>query len=183
VYLDVVIPAQRQVGEMWHRGDVNVAEEHFTTVTSQSLMAVVSQRATPAKPNGRVVVCAAVAGDAHDIAVRTLADLFELAGWKSIFLGADVPNVDLAQGVDVYKPDLIALAASLPTLLPNLERAIDAIRQTEAGRKAKIVVGGRAFLKLPQGHARVGADALAQNVSEAVRVGSTLAGLNGDGAG
>ena len=182
-YMDVIIPAQCQVGELWHKGDVNVAEEHFTTMTSQSLMAVILQRATPAEPNGHTVVSAAVAGDAHDIGVRTLADLFELAGWRSIFLGADVPNVDLAQGVEAYEPDLVALGASLPTLLPSLERAIRTIRETEPGRNAKVLVGGGAFTQLPTGHSRVGADALAPDVRDAVRVGAGLVGLAPSDAG
>ena len=45
---------------------------------------------------------AAVAGNQHDIGLHAVADFFEMAGWRSILLGADVPAADLAQDLLSY---------------------------------------------------------------------------------
>ena len=38
VYLQVLLPAQREVGRMWLVGEVNVAEEHFASATTKMVM-------------------------------------------------------------------------------------------------------------------------------------------------
>ena len=43
------------------------------------------------QPLGRVI-SACVAGELHEIGARMVADLFEMAGWDTTFLGADVPR-------------------------------------------------------------------------------------------
>ena len=72
VYLDVLVPAQREVGRLWHAGELGVIEEHIVTHTTERLMALLAHDAERAPANGRTVVCAAVTGNVHDIAVRVL---------------------------------------------------------------------------------------------------------------
>jgi methanogenic corrinoid protein MtbC1 len=120
------------------------------------------------------VLAASVAGNAHDIGLRAAADLFRLAGWHAIFLGADMPTAEIAKAAQSYNADLIILSATLTTQISALAAAIERIRQVASG--AKILVGGLALEGSPELWRQLGADAYAPDIDAAVAVGSQLLG-------
>jgi methanogenic corrinoid protein MtbC1 len=175
VYLDVMLPALREIGRMWHRAEASVAEERVVTETTRRLMALLTHARACAPATGKTVVTAAVAGNAHDVGVRAVADLFELAGWRSLCLGADAPPGEVANAVQFFGADLVVLGTTLTTQLKSLEATIAAIRSID-GAAVRILVGGPALAD-PQGlWQRLGADGYAE-VANAVAVGSALVGL------
>ncbi len=176
VYLDVLMPAQREVGRLWHAGDLTIAEEHMVTSTTQRAMAVLAAAGQPAEPNGRTVVLAAVAGNVHDIGLRALGDLFQLAGWRVIFVGSDVPAQELPTLLTFFDVDLLVLGATLGTHVPRVEQAIRSIRE-RCEREVKVIVGGSAFDEAPELWQRVGADGYGSRLDAAVELGGRLVGL------
>jgi len=56
-------------------------------------------------------------------------DVIELAGYETIYLGADVPTADLLQAVAARSPNLVGLSATMPGSTTALERAIAEIRR------------------------------------------------------
>ena len=174
-YLDVLLPAQREIGRLWHLGEVNVAEEHLVTSATQRTMAVLSHSAQPAPANGKSAIVAAVASNAHDIGLRAVADLYQLAGWRTIFLGADVPMEDLPAILNYFQADLLLLGATIVTQLPRVQQTIAAVR-TRSDRPVKVIVGGAAFDETADLWKKVGADGYASRVDEAVTLGARLVG-------
>lgn len=166
--LEVCLPAQCELGRMWHVAEINVAEEHFVSTTTVRLVSQLVACAEPAPPNGRTVVAACLEGDAHDIGLRVITDVLELEGWRVVFLGGDVPVADLAWAAAAFEADLVMLAASLPCHVPTLARAVAALDAGE--RRPPVLVGGRALqaegslgpLAGAATHARTAAEALAR---------------------
>lgn len=180
LYLDVLLVAQRQVGEMWHLGDLGIAEEHFVTATTQRAMAILAQRVTPEKSLGKTIVTAAVSGNTHALGVRVLADFFEFAGWRSVCLGPDVPPADIAAAAMYFEADVLALSATLSTHLRTVGETIAAVRDLP-GRKVAILVGGGAFDDATHLWERLGADGYAPTVEVAVETAGRLVGLDAGG--
>ncbi len=176
IYLDVLLPAQREIGTMWHLGEIDIAEEHFATDTARDAMAILLHSADRAEPNGRVAVCAGVAGNAHDVGIRAVADFFEMAGWRAVNLGGDVPTEDLARAVEVFGADVVALSAAITTQIPAMQLAIDAIRQTPRGSNVKILAGGCAFQETPDIWRKLGADGSGVDAAAAVDEAERLLG-------
>ena len=174
-YLDVLVPAQREVGRLWHAGELRIVEEHVVTFTTERLMTLLAQRANRAPANGRTVVCAAVVGNAHDIAVRVLADFFDISGWRSVHLGASVPAAELASALQYFDGDLLVLSAALSVQLPKVAEAIGAVRRIE-GRPVRVMVGGLAFADAPEVWRKLGADGYAPDAPSAVKLGAELVG-------
>ncbi|MHC4398916.1 MAG: cobalamin B12-binding domain-containing protein [Planctomycetota bacterium] len=184
IYLHVLLPAQEELGRMWLTGEINVAEEHFASHTTKTVMAQLLSRAEFRPTNGKTVLTAAVAGNRHDIGLYAVADFFEMAGWRTVQLGADVPIGDLVEAVECFEVDLLALAASLNVQLATVRSTIQAVRSGPRGGMVKILVGGLAFADADHLPVEMGADAYAANPDRAVRVGCQLVGLPGDhGAG
>jgi methanogenic corrinoid protein MtbC1 len=172
-YTRVLLPAQREIGQLWHVGDVSVAEERIVSETTRELMARIVGRYEPAAPSGRTLIAASVSGNTHDIGLRAAADLFRLDGWRCLYLGANVPATELARATEAFSVDLIMLSATLDTHLKALAEAIATVRQS--GPHCKILVGGRAFEGLPDLWRTLGADAYASSIDEAVALGNSLA--------
>ena len=171
-YCNVLIPAQQEIGRLWHLGEVSVSEERLISETTRRTMANVTFRFRPAKPVGRSVLAASVSGNAHDLGLRVVADLFILAGWKCLFLGANVPASDIAVAAAGRDVDVVILAATLETQLNALAATVTEIRTLTPD--ARILVGGAAFDSKPELWTRAGANAFVRRAEEAVAQATRL---------
>lgn len=165
----VLAPAQAEVGRMWHRGEVSVAEEHFTTTTTHLAISLLYPMLPRTPSNGKTVVCAAVEGNIHDVGIRIVADFFEMAGWRSIYLGADMPADDLGHAILDYSADALAISAGISTQLRPLRAAIERVRLLPRAAGVAIVVGGGAFGADPLLWRTIGADVFAATAEDAPR--------------
>lgn len=172
VYADVLLPAQREIGQLWHVGDVSISEERMVSETTRSVMTLIVHQYSPPLESGPTVISASVAGNAHDIGLRALANLFRLAGWRSIFLGASTPSLEIGHAAQAFDADLILLSATLTTQLSTLTAVIDKIHQIAS--HTRILVGGLALDDSPELWKEIGADAYAGDIRSAVEVGASL---------
>ena len=177
---EVLSPAQREIGRMWHLGELNVAEEHLATSITQWVLNVLCFQEQPSMPNGRTLMAVGLRSNPHDMPLRFLADLHELDGWRSLFLGSEVPTLDLVQVVVSLDVDVLALSASLATHLPELKRLISNVRRSAEDSPVRFLVGGRAFEGQDDLFEVVGADAYAPDLGTALDVSAQLAGLSSD---
>ncbi|QOI99306.1 MAG: cobalamin B12-binding domain-containing protein [Phycisphaeraceae bacterium] len=173
LYEHVFTPVLREVGRMWHAGEVNVAEEHFASATTGTAMARVAALAPKAPRDGRVVLAASVAGNHHDLGVRMVADQFEWAGWRAIYLGPNLPAEDLVLAVMDFKVDLLALSVALPQQVRHAAQTVETLRAASKDR-LKVIIGGNAFSRDPSLASRVGADAHAASPRDAVALADRL---------
>ncbi len=175
IYLDVIFPAMREIGRMWHGAEASIAEERIVSETTRRLMTLLTHARARVEDSGKTVISAAVAGNAHDMGVRAVADFFDSAGWRSLCLGADVPAGDIAGATQFFGADLIVLATTLTTQIKSLQATIEAIRAS-SGEGVRILVGGLALADAPDLWQRLGADGYA-GAGEAVEIGRELVGL------
>ncbi len=174
-YLDVLVPAQHELGRMWHMNEISIAEEHFVTSTTLRVMALLAQRMPVGEPNTKTLVVCSVAGDTHAIGVRLVADFFEADGWRVIDLGADVPREDVVAAALAFSADLVALAATLGSHRRTASETIALVRKDSPS--TKVLVGGQAFAGENDVWKQVGADACAGSPDDAIRIGRELVGL------
>jgi methanogenic corrinoid protein MtbC1 len=174
LYLKVLLPAQQEVGRMWQANEINVAEEHFATATTKTILAQLRLHTPTREPNGKTLLAAAVMGNQHDLGLQVVTDFFEMDGWRVIQLGCDMPIPDLAQAVEFYQPDLLALSAALHTQIGTLKDTIHAVRRGPHGASVKILVGGRALAEAPDLAQPIGADGYAADPNAAVRMANEL---------
>ncbi|SIM65555.1 cobalamin B12-binding domain-containing protein [Micromonospora cremea] len=140
VLLDLVAPAQSEVGERWARNEWSVAQEHAATHISERVVAAVAAHANPRPTRGRVVV-ACMDGEWHALPPRLVAEVLRLRGWQVTFLGASVPAAHLVSYLHQHDAHAVALACALPVRLPHAHRMIEACRRSDV----PVVVGGRGF--------------------------------------
>ena len=109
-----------------------------------------------------------------------VADFFEMNGWDSHFVGANIPIPDLADAIRLRRADVLAVSVTMPSHLHAAEALISAIRAEPACRRVQILVGGAPFAVAPELAERCGADGHSSDARAAVALGEqlvTVAGL------
>ncbi len=172
----VCLPAQAELGRMWHLGEITVAEEHFVSATTVMLLAQLASTAQRRPPHGKTVLAAALGDDLHDIGLRAVCDLLEVDGWRVVFLGACVPVDDFVRSVDDFGADLVMLSASLLAHRKAVTAAVRAIREGHpSGEGLTILVGGPAYPCDDERAPSVpGADGCASSATRAVTLAREL---------
>lgn len=178
-YTEVLQPVQRELGRMWHLNEITVAEEHFATATSELTLSALYGMLPRQSANGLSVVACAVEGNAHVLGIRMVADFLEMAGWRVLFLGGNLPAADVAMCALTFRPELLALSA---TLAIHLDAVRETIRQVRAAHRLPIIVGGAAFAGSHDLWRAVGADDIADSATEAVERAQRLIDQVRDGS-
>lgn len=132
------------IGTLWEQNLISVATEHLSTALVESLLNELYDRTVPDTYTGRTIVTACVEQERHQVGIKMVADVFEMNGWQSHFLGADVPTAELLRYVVEKAPDLLAISLSIYFHIPQL---VDMLRRIRAAFPVlPIVIGGHAFL-------------------------------------
>ncbi|NKB80605.1 MAG: MerR family transcriptional regulator [Nitrospirales bacterium] len=107
-----LIPLQVRIGEMWHEGKVNIAQEHYVTShVQQKLYAAMNHMRV--MNQGPVVVVACPPNETHEVGAQAVAYLCLSRGYQTHFLGANLPIDHLASYCQMVQPTLVLLSMTL----------------------------------------------------------------------
>jgi len=162
----VLLSAEREIGDLWHRNDASISQEHLVTNTTIELLALIGRNFAPRQRTGRKALIASVSGNAHDIGLRATDVLFRLAGWQTFYLGTDLPPNEIAASADYFDVGIVVLSATISTQVDAVIRTINGLRRTAVD--PAIIVGGAVFESAPDLWQRVGADAPCPHINDVV---------------
>jgi methanogenic corrinoid protein MtbC1 len=174
VLLELLQPAQLEIGRLWERGEITVAQEHLTTAVTQLAMAMLYPHLFQVPGSGRRLVATGVGAEAHEVGIRMVADLAQRDGWSTTYLGSGSPVDGVIDEVVRRGADVLAVSATMTSHVPHVRSLIAAVRRDPRCAGVRIVVGGRPFGLAPQLAAHVGADAWAPDGLSAVGVCNAL---------
>ncbi len=141
VYADLVKRSLYEVGVLWERNRISVAIEHVATAISEGLLNFALPYALDVDPVGKRALVAGVSPEPHQVGAKIVADVFEMNGWDSVFVGANTPEVELVRCVREVRPDVVALSLTMMFNIGALEALIIGLRR--ARFEPKIIVGGQ----------------------------------------
>ena len=174
VLLGLLQPAQLEIGRLWERGEITVAQEHLTTAVTQLAMAMLYPYLFTGPEGDRRLVATGVGAEAHEVGIRMVADLAQRDGWSTTYLGSGSPVDGVVDEVARRAADVLAISATMTSHVPHVRKLIAAVRSDPRCAGVRIVVGGRPFGLAPQLAAHVGADAWAPDGLSAVNVCNAL---------
>ena len=138
--VDVLAPAQVEVGDRWLRAEISVADEHLATAGVDSALAALELRLPP-PGNGPRVVCVCAEGEWHVAAARMVALVLDASGLVPVFLGPSLGARDLAAFARSSRADAVAVSCSTAAALPGAARCV---AEVAAANGPLVVVGGNA---------------------------------------
>lgn len=169
VGISVIQPAMYEIGFLWQRNRITVAQEHMATAITQNVMARLFAEAEFAEPLNRKAIFACVPGNHHSLGLRMVSDAFEVTGWNVQFLGADVPGQDLITQVDHWRPELVGLSISLPGHIKMAREVIQKLRAELGSQCPALLIGGLASNQAEGLWRAVDADLWAANAKDTLK--------------
>ncbi|MHB8220173.1 MAG: cobalamin B12-binding domain-containing protein [Acidimicrobiales bacterium] len=113
VYLQLLAPALRQIGDQWAAGATTVRAEHQAAAVAIRIVGRLSPRfARRGPPGAGTVVLGGTPGDPHLIPVTIVADVLRQRGFGVVDLGANVPEESFLEAAR-RAPNLRAVGVSL----------------------------------------------------------------------
>ncbi len=145
LYLDLFQRALYRVGLLWERNQVSVATEHIATAITEGLLNLALPYILEEPRIGRTVVVAGIAPEMHQVGAKMVADTFEMAGWDSLYVGANTPKEEAVRLLEERSPDLLALSLTMVFNVGPLEAMVEAAQAACPG--LQIVIGGQGLLR------------------------------------
>ncbi len=147
LYLSLFKRSLYEIGDLWVANKVSVATEHLCTAITEALMTQAYPLIFRQVHTGKKAVVACVANEYHQIGGKMVADVLELYGWDTYFLGSNVPVEGLIATIQERHPQLLCLSLSISSNFNSLDKTIKLVRIKWA--ELPIFVGGKAFEFMP----------------------------------
>jgi methanogenic corrinoid protein MtbC1 len=174
VYLHVFQPAQYEIGRLWQLNEISVAQEHYGTAATQLIMSQLYPHIFASEKTARTLVATCVAGDLHEIGGRMMSDFFEIEGWNTFYLGANMPPQAVVETVVQRRAQVLGISMTMLFHLPAVVELIKKVRAHSECRNVKILVGGGPFLAAPDLWRTIGADGSAPDAQRAAILAGEL---------
>ena len=171
VYVELIAPVLRAVGDEWESGRLQVAGEHRASATATRIIGrlgpLFSRRG---RPRGTVVI-GVVAHDRHGLPAAMLSDVVRSAGFQVLDLGADTPPVSFVETArEASRLVAVMVCATIDGCEESVSSTVSALRS--AGVEAPILLGGAAVKGVEH------ADALGGDAYTGLDARSAMAVLN-----
>jgi methanogenic corrinoid protein MtbC1 len=143
LYEDVIKKALYEIGELWEFNKISITTEHMATSITESVLNEVFEKIISENRVEKNAIVACVETELHQVGIKMVADILEMNGWGTRFLGANMTVGRLISEAKEIHAELFALSLSIYFNVPVLERMIKEIRLDFP--QTPIVVGGQAF--------------------------------------
>jgi methanogenic corrinoid protein MtbC1 len=139
----VLAPLAERVGDLWRKGEITAAHEHFGTNIIRRFLDEISSP-FPSSESGPVLVVATPAGQLHEMGALMAGALAANLGWRVTHLGASLPAVEIAGAARQKKARAVAMSLIYPGDDPSVADEIRMLRSSLPSECA-IIAGGRAM--------------------------------------
>ena len=143
VLMEIIQPTLVEMGEAWHRGEMPIAVEHFSTqFCMQHLNSLLASSAAPTRTG--VIVASCAPGEAHQIGLLSLVVMLRWRGWDVKYLGPDLNLERMAEALAPLHPRILLFTATLEVNARNLSNLADFLYQFPQPQPL-VILGGQAF--------------------------------------
>ena len=141
----LICPAMQEIGELWHREEISVAQEHLATRTAISAIYKLRNALPIPEMKDALAVCCAMEGDLHELPTLLAQIAVENEGLEVINFGAATPLYCLADEIVRYSPNFICISAAVINDLERLSRDYKDFREKIVKLGIPVLLGGRVF--------------------------------------
>ena len=153
-YDKLLKPVMYRIGDLWQKGQLDVATEHASTNTAISLIKIINERITtrtrPQESSSeyKAVICTPD-GELHGLACNMIESLLLSKGFKVYNISTSIPSdyvIDYIRGLQI---DILFISITLPENIRSAQRLIQQIH-AKYNNKLPVIVGGSAFNNMNQ---------------------------------
>jgi len=179
LYLDLLAPAARRLGEMWENDVCDFTEVTIGLWRLQNAMRELSPsflRFSDVPTDGPRVLLVPLPGELHSFGLSMVYELFRRAGWNA-WSGPVEGSADLRAMVRREWVEIVGFSLVCDDKLDVVRAEIRSVRRASQNPGVGILVGGPGFTANPLLAAQVGADGTAIDGRQAVLQAQALVDL------
>jgi methanogenic corrinoid protein MtbC1 len=139
---EILVPALREIGEAWYRGEIRVTTEHFASAYLRGKLLSLLQ-AYPSRRGSPLILIGCAPMEQHELGSLMLAVLIRSEGYRIEYLGPDIPIEDLADYASYENPGMIILSATSEYSAREMRRMQELLKNNRS--EPIFGYGGRAF--------------------------------------
>jgi DNA-binding transcriptional MerR regulator/methylmalonyl-CoA mutase cobalamin-binding subunit len=139
---ELIIPLVYKVGDLWHSGEIRVANEHLASSVIRGFLynLLDSYSLNDSAP---VLVTATPRGQEHELGALIAGVVAASSGWKVIYLGSNLPAEEIGAVVSHLNAKVVALSIVYPNDDLHLKHELKKFKHLLSDG-VSIIVGGRA---------------------------------------
>ncbi|MGB3471258.1 MAG: cobalamin-dependent protein [Erythrobacter sp.] len=176
IYLDMLAPAARRLGEMWTNDECDFVDVTMGLWRLQEVMREVSMR-SPVPIMGseapRSALFCPIPGDVHSFGAQMIEEVFARAGWQSEVM-LQPERRELLDLLARKPVDVLGLTVSRSCPGSALASLIKAARSVAVNPHLSIIVGGHMINQKPGIVAEIGADGTGDDARAALETAERL---------
>lgn len=139
---DLIIPLVYKIGDLWHDGDIRIANEHLASSVIRSFLSNLLEQNIPSD-NAPVMISATPRGQDHELGALIVGVTAASVGWKVIYLGPNLPEEEIAAVSSNLAAKVVALSIVYPGDDPQLRKDLLNLKKM-ISTNVSLLVGGRA---------------------------------------
>ena len=160
VCMEVLQKGLAQIGEGWYDGSLSVQQEHFASaIAIRRLNTLLAATAAPSREGCILVACPP--GEEHDFILLMIAYLLRRNAWNVLYLGSNVPLLNLDAMLQSTKPSITLSAAQ--TL--NSAASLREMSEYLLNQGVPLAFGGGIFNLVPATIQRISGYYLGTNIA------------------
>jgi DNA-binding transcriptional MerR regulator/methylmalonyl-CoA mutase cobalamin-binding subunit len=136
----IVSPFLAQVGIAWSCGAATVAQEHLASAAVRDVLGWLMQNAKPAA-DAPALVASTVADEQHEFGAMMAAAAAALEGWRVIYLGPNLPAVEIAGIAREARARAVLVSVVNPQPTGAVRDELTALR-SGIGKRVAVIAGG-----------------------------------------
>jgi MerR family transcriptional regulator, light-induced transcriptional regulator len=151
----VVVPLLTAVGDEWNAGRLSPSEEHLASSVIEGILLDATR--SLAEPKGaRGILLATLASERHSLGAAIAGAVAAAAGWRVVYLGADLPSADIAEAARSTGVQVVALSV---VYVDDAQRVVGELRRLRRllPSDVSLFVGGSGAAAMRADLARLGA--------------------------
>ena len=167
------IPGIKKVGDLFGSGRLFLPELLLSATAMERVTELINRSIPSGKEQtrGRLVI-GTVEGDVHDIGKTIVGSLLKANGFEVKDLGRDVAVAKFIEEADKFDANIIGTSALLTTTMVAQKQLEEELNNAGVKDQFKTMVGGAPVTQ--RWAKRIGADAFAEDASEAVNQAKAL---------
>ncbi|MEQ8925398.1 MAG: MerR family transcriptional regulator [Fulvivirga sp.] len=143
--LNIIYPFLRKIGVLWLSNNINPAQEHFiSNLIRQKIIVAIDGLDHEHTDKSLTAVLFLPESEMHEIGLLFFHYLVKKKGYKTYYLGQNVPLPDLKKSVEKVNADILISAISYVGDEKELEKYLAVLDETFSDKK--ILIAGKALI-------------------------------------
>lgn len=136
----LIVPLLRELGDQWREGSLRIVHCQFAFASLHPFL-VNTIKAYHVPPGAPLLVTALLSGQVHEFGLLLAMAVAAALGWRTLYLGANLPPSEIAAGMHFLNAKVLALSLVYPPDNPLIHKELRQLKKL-LSPSTRVLVGG-----------------------------------------